>query len=63
MTTAILTKYHGPTNTRGARVSASWGADRAVVEYDSTDGMGRFAHFSPFRAGRWCTHGFAGPNA
>lgn len=44
MTTAILTKFHGPTETRGARVSASWGTDRIAVEYDSTDGMGEPAH-------------------
>lgn len=44
MTTAIITKFHGPSNTRGARVSATWGSDRAVVEYDSTDGMGEPAH-------------------
>ena len=44
MSTAIITKYHGPTETRGARVSATWGADRATVEYDSTDGMGGPAH-------------------
>lgn len=44
MTTAILTKFHGPTGTRGARISATWGTDRAVVEYDSTAGMGEPAH-------------------
>ena len=44
MTTAIITKYHGPTETRGARVSASWGTDRTSVEYDSTDGLGEPAH-------------------
>ncbi len=44
MATAILTKYHGPTETRGARVSASWGSDRAAVEYDSADGFGEPAH-------------------
>lgn len=44
MTTAILTKFHGPTATREPRVSATWGADRASVEYDSTDGFGEPAH-------------------
>ena len=44
MTTAIITKFHGPTGTRGSRVSATWSTDRAVVEYDSTDGMGEPAH-------------------
>lgn len=44
MTTAILTKYHGPTNTRRPRVSATWGTDRTSVEYDSADGMGEPAH-------------------
>ncbi len=44
MTTAILTKYHGPTNTRRARVSATWGTDRTSVEYDSADGFGEPAH-------------------
>lgn len=44
MTTAILTKFHGPTNTRRARVSATWGTDRTSVEYDSTDGFGEPAH-------------------
>jgi hypothetical protein len=44
MTTAILTKYHGPTNTRGSRVSATWGTDRTSVEYDSAGGFGEPAH-------------------
>lgn len=44
MTTAILTKFHGPTNTRRARVSATWGTDRTSVEYDSADGFGEPAH-------------------
>ncbi len=44
MTTAILTKYHGPTATRGSRVSATWGTDRTSVEYDSADGFGEPAH-------------------
>lgn len=44
MTTAIITKFHGPTNTRRARVSATWGTDRASVVYDSTDGFGEPAH-------------------
>lgn len=44
MTTAIITKYHGPTNTRGSRISATWGTDRAVVEYDSAGGFGEPAH-------------------
>lgn len=30
MTTAILTKFHGPTGTRGSRISATWGTDRTV---------------------------------
>ncbi len=44
MTTAIITKFHGPTGTRGSRISATWGADRASVVYDSTDGFGEPAH-------------------
>jgi hypothetical protein len=44
MTTAILTKYHGPTNTRRSRVSATWGTDRTSVEYDSAGGFGEPAH-------------------
>ena len=44
MTTAIITKYHGPTATREPRVSATWGTDRASVVYDSTDGFGEPAH-------------------
>ncbi len=44
MTTAILTKYHGPTNTRRARISATWGTDRTSVEYDSAGGFGEPAH-------------------
>lgn len=38
---AIVTKYHGPTNTRGARISAKAQAGRLSVPYDSalsTDG-------------------------
>lgn len=32
---AILTKYHGPTNTRGSRISASDGdGNRVTVPYD-----------------------------
>jgi hypothetical protein len=31
---AIVTKYHGPTDTRGSRVSASVDGRRAVVAYD-----------------------------
>ena len=31
---AIVTKYHGPTNTRGSRISASAGAGRVSVGYD-----------------------------
>lgn len=32
---AILTKYHGPTNTRGARISATDGdGNRVTVPYD-----------------------------
>lgn len=44
MTTAIITKFHGPTNTRRSRVSATWGTDRTSVEYDSADGFGEPAH-------------------
>ncbi len=31
---AIVTKYHGPTNTRGSRISASAGAGRVFVGYN-----------------------------
>lgn len=31
---AIATKYHGPTNTRGARISATAHAGRIFVPYD-----------------------------
>ena len=32
---AIVTKYHGPTNSRGARISATAeGGNRVVVHYD-----------------------------
>ena len=31
---AILTKYHGPTNTRGSRISAAASAGKIFVEYD-----------------------------
>lgn len=31
---AITTKYHGPTNTRGSRISASAEAGRIFVPYD-----------------------------
>ena len=31
---AILTKYHGPTNTRPSRVSATWGKHRVYVSWD-----------------------------
>lgn len=31
---AIETKYHGPTNTRGSRISARAGAGRIFVPYD-----------------------------
>lgn len=31
---AIVTKYHGPTNTRGAKVSATASAGRVVISYD-----------------------------
>lgn len=44
MTTAIITKFHGPTGTRGSRISATWGTDRTSVVYDSTDGFGEPAH-------------------
>ena len=38
MRQAIVTKYHGPTNTRGARVSATAQAGRIYVEWE--DGLG-----------------------
>lgn len=41
---AIVTKYHGAANTRGSRVSATWGADRITIPYDDTDGPGLPAH-------------------
>lgn len=41
---AIITKYHAPTGTRGARISATWGDDRITVPYDNTDGAGGPAH-------------------
>ena len=31
---AIQTKYHGPTNVRGSRISATCAAGRVVVDYD-----------------------------
>jgi len=31
---AITTKYHGPTNTRGARISATDGDNRISISYD-----------------------------
>ena len=31
---AIVTKYHGPTNTRGSRISAKAEAGRISVSYD-----------------------------
>lgn len=31
---AILTRYHGPTNTKGARISARCGAGKIFVSYD-----------------------------
>lgn len=31
---AILTKYHGPTNVKGSRISATCDAGRIVVSYD-----------------------------
>lgn len=35
MPTAIVTKYHGPTNTRGARISANAGMGRRCsIPYD-----------------------------
>ena len=30
---AITTKYHGPTNTKGARISASAGEERVYISY------------------------------
>lgn len=42
---AIITKFHGPTNTRGSRVSASAAGRRVYVAYDhsyaSYDNHGR----------------------
>ncbi len=34
MKQAIVTKYHGPTNTRGARISAQSAGGRVSVSYD-----------------------------
>ena len=31
---AIVTKYHGPTNVRGSRISARADAGRVIVSYD-----------------------------
>lgn len=31
---AIVTKYHGPTNTRGSRISATAAAGRIFIPYD-----------------------------
>lgn len=31
---ALTTAYHGPTNTRGSRVSAKCGAGRVSIEWD-----------------------------
>lgn len=31
---AIVTRYHGPTNTKGARISATASAGRVYVPYD-----------------------------
>lgn len=36
---AIETRYHGPTNTRGARISASAQAGRIYVSYDHALGI------------------------
>ncbi len=38
MRQAIVTKFHGPTNTKGARVSAKCQAKRIFVSWD--DGLG-----------------------
>lgn len=39
---AILTKYHGPTNTRGSRISATDGdGNRVTVPYDHSMSLGR----------------------
>lgn len=39
---AILTKYHGPTDTRGARISATDGdGNRVTVPYDHALSLGR----------------------
>ena len=34
MTQAIITKYHGPTNTRGSRISAACWGGKVSVSYD-----------------------------
>ena len=31
---AIVTKYHGPTNTRGSRITAKWGSTRLTLPRD-----------------------------
>lgn len=35
MTQAILAKYHGPTNVKGSRISATCQGGRVVVSFDS----------------------------
>lgn len=42
MKRAILTKYHGPTNTRGSRISATDDdGNRVTVPYDHSLSLGR----------------------
>lgn len=41
---AIITKYHGPTNTRGSRISATWGNDRCSVPYPHAESSGSPKH-------------------
>jgi hypothetical protein len=42
---AITTKYHGPTNTRGSRITADDGdGNRITVSYDHSASMGADVH-------------------
>jgi hypothetical protein len=44
MSAVIVTRYHGPTNTKGARVSASMaGAPTAWIPYPAGGGAGMIA--------------------
>lgn len=48
---AVTTKYHGPTNTRGARISASDGdGNRVTVPYPYEKATGEDAHSDAVRA-------------